>query len=390
MKILIASQSYDPRKGGQAVFVARLAGGLVRAGHQVTVLTPAERFHSHAVMLDGVPVTMMASVPLFPPYTDVRITPFSTAAAGRVLDRLAPDVVHLQDHYPLCRSVLRAARRRGLPMVGTNHYLPETQLPYMPALLRRWPLVERIMWQLALQVLNQMAVSTAPTATNAHLLREQGLRIRTEVISNGVDLQRFHPDPEVDRAAVRQRYGLSPERVTFLYVGRVERDKRVDLLLEAVRRLGRGDVQLVVAGQGHGDQEMQALAGRLRLNGQVHWVGFLPNEALPALLNSIDVFCLPSSGEVQSLATLEAMAVGKPILASDAGALPELVVNDVNGYLFRSGDVAQVTERMAELADHPERWSAMAAASRALAQRHDLARTIAAYEEVYRSVVGEV
>ena len=119
----------------------------------------------------------------------------------------------------------------------------------------------------------------------------------------------------------------------------------------------------------------------------MRFTGFIPNEELHVLLNSVDIFTMPSEAELLSIASLEAMACGRPMLLADAVALPELVTPDVNGYLFKPGDPADAARCMALLADHPERWAEMGKASVERAQEHSLERTIERYETLYQQAV---
>jgi len=98
---------------------------------------------------------------------------------------------------------------------------------------------------------------------------------------------------------------------------------------------------------------------------------------------------MPSEAELLSIATLEAMACGRPVLAAAAMALPELVSDNVNGYLFQPGDPADAARCLALLADHPERWPEMGKASLEKVQQHSLDRGLAQYEELYRSVLTD-
>jgi len=87
------------------------------------------------------------------------------------------------------------------------------------------------------------------------------------LVSCGIDLRRFRVDASVDRLACRERYGLDPRRTIFLFVGRVEKDKRIDVLLHAAARLKRDDIQLVIAGHGGASEYYEALSRSLNLGG---------------------------------------------------------------------------------------------------------------------------
>jgi glycosyltransferase involved in cell wall biosynthesis len=172
-----------------------------------------------------------------------------------------------------------------------------------------------------------------------------------------------------------------------VFVGRIDQDKRLDVLLQAVSLTKRNDFQLAIVGQGNELSYLQALAQKLHLGRQVVFTGYIPDEDLPILHNSADLFVMPSIAELQSIATLEAMASGKPVLAAEARALPELVTNGVNGYLFKPDDPLDAARRLSQLLDERDYWVAMGQASLFRAAQHSLSQTIHRYEEVYTALL---
>ena len=233
------------------------------------------------------------------------------------------------------------------------------------------------------QLYNRLQIVTTPTETAAAILRQQPIRVPVYAVSCGVDLARFAPDATVDRAAMRLRYRLDPGRTVFMFVGRLDQEKRIDVLMRAIRQLKRDDLQLAVAGHGRYMDVLLAMAQQMDLGQRVVFTGYVPAEDLPGLLNSVDVFVMPSEAELQSIATLEAMACGKPVLAANARALPELVKDGVNGYLFAPGNAGDAARRMAQLADERERWPAMSAAGLARVSQHSVGDTVRRYQELY-------
>jgi glycosyltransferase involved in cell wall biosynthesis len=174
-----------------------------------------------------------------------------------------------------------------------------------------------------------------------------------------------------------------------MFVGRVDQEKRIDLLLQAMARLSRKDLQLAILGTGRYDEEIHQLASELGLDVDRHVVftGRVSGEDLPRLLNAADLFAMPSEAELQSIATLEAMACGLPVLAANANALPELVASGVNGFLFKPGDIEDAARSIAQFADQPETWQGMGRASRAKVRRHSMTMTLQRYVELYRNLV---
>ena len=383
MRILISGTTYSPSTNGQAIFTVNLAERLAARGHNVTMLYPSQTQQPYQSVRNGVRLEHVRSVHLSWIHPTVWMPAPSRRDLRRIFDETRPEVLHIQDHYPPGGAVLREARRVGAHVVGTNHFMPENLAPYVPVLRNAPALFHWIAWRWVLNIYNRADVVTAQSKAAAALIRAAGLRPPVYPVSCGIDLKRFHPDPSVDRQACRRRHGLDPQRKIFLFVGRVDGEKRVDVLLRAMKRLQRDDIQLAVAGQGAALPAFQSLAKRLGLGERVRFTGFIPNEELHILLNSVDVFTMPSDAELLSIASLEAMACGKPLLLADAVALPELVTPGVNGYLFKPGDAAGAARCMELLADHPERWAAMGQASFERAQEHSLEKTVARFEELY-------
>jgi glycosyltransferase involved in cell wall biosynthesis len=313
---------------------------------------------------------------------------FSEKAIQKILRAFRPEVVHIQDHYPLSRDVVRVARRDGYRLAGTNHFMPENLAPYVPVISNIKPVYQRIMWGWMLEVYNQLNVVTAQSKASAGLLKSQGLRVPVYPVSCGINLNRFKPIPSVDRAEILSRYGLNPLRKIFLFVGRVDEEKRLEVLLHAMRQLKRDDVQLAIAGNGAAQQELQNLAAELELGERVRFTGFISREDLPLMLNSADIFTMPSEAELLSIATLEAMACGRPVLLANAVALPELVSEGLNGYTFRPGDAVDAARCISLLADHPERWAAMGQVSLEKARVHGIENTLQQYESIYSALMA--
>ena len=383
MRVLFSSQAYYRKDNGQAVFMIRLAEGLARAGHEVMALAPSMRGVAQREVVHGV---IVQTVPALHLGHNLNVTAFSDGWVEETISEFAPDIIHIQDHLFLNRTVLRVARQRGIPIVGTNHFLPAnwSNNLYIPRSVQG--VVHKAMWKDMLQVFNQLEAATTPTETAVAILRKQAIRIPVRAISCGVDQTEFYPQPALDRSVVRRHFNLATDRPVLLYVGRVDREKGLDYLVEAAGLLPDLSFQAAIAGKGMYRDMLIEMVHELGIEDRVAFPGYIDSDDLPLLLNSVDAFVMPSSAELQSIATLEAMSCGKPILAANARALPELVQHGANGYLFNPQDAESLAAVIRLFLSQQADWEAMGQASLLRARPHQIDNTIARYVEWYESV----
>jgi 1,2-diacylglycerol 3-alpha-glucosyltransferase len=306
LRILIAGQIYSDGNG-QGGFTLRLAEGLARQGHQVKMLMPSDQGHSYSVIVNGVQVEKIAAIHMSLVHPAVYVTPWPSTRVKNIFQDFVPDIVHIQDHYFLSQAVAHEAHKRKIPLMGTNHFLPENLLPFLIRSPQLRNLTARVLWKIMLSVFNQVDAATTPSHAAANILRNQDIHFPVQAISNGVDTKRFAFDPKVDRQGIRRKYGLAMDKIIFLYVGRLDGEKRVDILVQAVSELPQTNFELVIAGNGLQAQALRRQAHHLGVEERVIFLGYVSAADLPALYMSTDIFVMPSSAELQSIATLEAM-----------------------------------------------------------------------------------
>jgi glycosyltransferase involved in cell wall biosynthesis len=331
---------------------------------------------------DQVTVDFCRSVP-WPWYDGMRLAWLSRSAARKLMTGFAPDVIHIHSPLTLGSAASSVGRRLGIPVVYTNHYLPQNA---RPARHRRSRAFDAGFYAYLVWFGNNSAHVTAPTSTALGLLRDRGLRIPSTVISNGIDLSTYCPGPASDQ--VRERYGLRADCPIILTVGRLSQEKAVDVLLEAAARLTQ-DAQVAIAGTGPDEGRLRAQAERLGLNAdRVRFLGFVPGPELPAVYRLADVFAIPSVAELQSLTTMEAMATGLPVVAANAYALAELVAGGRNGFLVTPGRPDELAAWLDALLKQPDLRARMAAESLRVISEHELSRSLAQWESLYGTLAA--
>lgn len=384
MRVLIVTTTYPPHLNGQATFSGNLANGLAARGHAVRVVVPQRGWKLEVEEHGNLSVWRVPGLPLSLLRNELIWVWRLSAHIRQVFEEFQPEVVHLQDSSPLCRAALKEARRRGIPVLATHHPGPEIWAPYFSWLARYFrPLVAWIAWRWMLSFLNCVDGVVVPSEAAAQVLHAQKVRPPVEVISCGVDWHGWQALPPVDRVAVRQAWGLPPDQPVFLYVGRLDPEKRLPVLLEAAALVHGSAFQVVLAGEGGQEHQLRRWVNAQRLQERVRFLGRVPREAIAPLLQAADIFVMPGDVESLSLATLEAMACGKPVIAARAMALPELVRHGLSGRLFQPGEAGDLAAQMQWMLEHPEAWAVMGAHGRQVARAHDLNRTLTHYEGLY-------
>jgi 1,2-diacylglycerol 3-alpha-glucosyltransferase len=383
MRILFVSDTYYPHLNGVYYFVCRIAPLLQRNGHTVAVLAPSETTRFTRKLIDDIEVFGVPSLPVVL-YPKVRV-PIRFLLRSRIralLDEFAPDVIHIQDHFLLGRTVVKVNKRTALPIMGTNHFMPEN----LTALIRmfRWKKrLEKLLWSRFSRVYDQLMLVTTPTETAARLIRPL-LKAEVVAVSSGIDLKKFEPRQNIGR--IRAQYGI-PDKPILLFVGRLDPEKKLDEVLDAVAiALRRTDFCLVVVGKGIQRSALEQRAATLQITGNVIFTGFVPEEDLPMIYQLSRCFIIASIAELLSLATLQAMASGLPVIAARAGALEELVHDRENGVLFNVGDIDKMAHGMVEILSNDTLCRQMGAKSLEYSQQHDIHESVRVFESIYEYV----
>ncbi|TMD63696.1 MAG: glycosyltransferase family 4 protein [Chloroflexi bacterium] len=385
MRIMIVTDQYPPTVGGVPTVTHGLANDFAERGHQVWVVAPSQGARDVRRLEQKVRVYRFSSFD-WPTYEGLRIPFIPFIPIRNLLKRSDPHIIHI--HSPVVLGNIAQLLAGGLrkPVIATNHYLPIN----MSRSLTADPLFSKpfsnITYTYLVQFCNRCEYVTAPTATALNLLYEHGLRAPAGVISNGIDLKKFSPGERSDQ--IREKFNLPLDRPLALHVNRLSEEKRVDVLLDAAAKMtGNGYIALV--GTGPAEAELRAQAERLHLSDRVAFLGYVRDADLLALRRSSELFVIPSEADLQSLATMEAMACGLPVIAANSYALPELAHHGENGYVFQPGNSNELASYLDKLlADAPLR-AQMGQKSLEIIARHDRVQVLDQWESLYRRLSDE-
>jgi len=363
-------------------FAADLVGGARNGG-----VISAERFvgalsarHDVTVLATGQVGPGQVALPAFtiPPFGRImREMGFTFAWPDRAtLERVigAADVLHVQFPFLLGVRATAVARRLGTPVVAGSHLQPENM--FLNVGLRS-PRLAEWTWRLFLRTVYQRADAVVcPSEFARQELLRRGLTVPAEVISNGIS-PRFAPGPAERGERHRGRF-------LVLAVGRLAREKRHDVIIEAVRRSRHAArLQLVITGGGPELGRIRALAATLPLPAEVT---FVPEAELLRLLRTADLMLHASELELEGMAVLEALGCGLPALVADAPLSAARQLALAPDLRFAPGDPADLARRLDALLDDPGRRAALRAEALARAAGLTLARSVERLEAVYQRV----
>jgi glycosyltransferase involved in cell wall biosynthesis len=385
MRIMIVTDQYPPMVGGVPKATRDLAVDFANRGHQVWVVAPSYGPHDARRLEQKVRVYRFSSFE-WPTYEGLRIPFIPFVPVRNLIKKSDPDIIHV--HSPVVLGNIAQILAGGLrkPVIATNHYLPIN----MSRSLATDPLLGKsfnnISYSYLVHFYNRCEYVTAPTQTALKMLYKHGLRAPAKAISNGIDLKKYTPgerDPEVLR-----RLHLPEDRPIILHVNRLSEEKRIDVLLNAVPKLkNRAHVALVSTGPA--EAELRALVERLDIGNRVSFLGFVRDGDLLPLRRSSALFTIPSEADLQSMATMEAMACGLPVIAANIHALPELVHHEENGFLFQPGNSEEMAVYIDRLLEGEGLRQRMGEESLKIVQKHDRVQVLDQWEELYRRLAIE-
>jgi glycosyltransferase involved in cell wall biosynthesis len=385
----------------QATYVHDINRHLALRGHQVTVVTPGNATMPAVEQFDGVEVRRFpmelpadltygrvaqsrinlvgkfARIAVMAHYMEAQYR--ATLVAAR---EQGADVIHAHWAIPTGPAAVQAARKLRLPCVITMHggdvYVNPEQGYDFPT---RWYVRPPLRW-----TLRHAAALTAITEDcRQHALRAGAPAESVHLVFNGTDLRRFSPAP--GPKPVHPEYG--PQMV--FACRQLFPRKGIRFLVEATAKLMPRfpDLRLVVAGDGFERPELIQLAESLGIASRVTFLGWVPNSELPPYYRAAAISVIPSLEEGFGIPAAEAMGCETPVVASDAGGLPEVVEDGVTGLIVPRGDSNALAEAMGSLLADPARRAAMGRAGRERSLRlFDWDRTAEQFEQIYTDVMA--
>jgi len=378
MRVAQVSAAYPPAYSGTASACYYISVELTRLGHEVTVLVPENNKLEYGKPKD-------VSLQLLPNVVRVGNASFNPDLFG--IDGF--DIVHV--HHPFLFGsdlVYLASQVNGFPYVLTYHQ--DLLLPGAMHLVDR--LYHRLM---ECRVLSSAARVLATSLDYARHSRLSGLidegRVRVAEVPNGVDPDRFRPSTDQER--LRRDLGLDGTERIIVFVGGLDSAhyfKGVPILIDAMGLLTVKGAKLVIIGDGNLRKTYERYAHESGVADKVLFRGRVPDYALPKYYAASDLLVLPSItlGEAFGIVCLEAMACGKPVIASNLPGVRTIVEHGENGFLVRPGNALDLSAKITTLLEDHRMAKIMGARGRAKIERsYTWGKIVERLVEIYSEVL---
>ncbi|GAA1076010.1 glycosyltransferase family 4 protein [Nocardiopsis metallicus] len=364
LRVAIVTESFLPQVNGVTNSVCRILEHLAAEGHQALVLAPGHGPSSYA----GFPVLRMPALPL-PVYRDFAMGLPARRTMTAAIRAFAPDVLHLASPALFGATAVDVARRWALPTVAAF----QTDLP---GFVGRYGLPgSEALWSLLHRIHSAVDRTLVPSSATMEALSGRGFP-RLDLWRRGVDTVRFSPDHRSEE--LRSRWAPNGEAIVG-YVGRLSRDKRVDLLAQVAKLR---NIRLVVVGDGPDRARLRRLVPDAVFTGQ------RTGADLSRLYAALDVFVHTGADETFCQAVQEALASGVPVVAPAAGGPMDLVNDGHNGLLYAPDSVRELRVAVGRLAHNGEVRARMAAQARSSVAHRTWDSVNSELVEHYRAVIA--
>ena len=368
MRIALFTETFLPKVDGIVTRLRHTVEHLQRNGDQVLVIAPDGGLTEYK----GAQIYGLSAFPL-PLYPELKLA-IPRPTIGWNLQKFKPDIIHVVNPAVLGLSGVYYAKTMGIPLMASYH-------THLPQYLQHYGLgsLEGLLWELLKGVHNQAQLNLCTSTAMVEELRAHGIE-RVDLWQRGVDTEMFQP--HLNSAKMRDRLSQgNPDSPLLLYVGRVSAEKQIDKIKPVLEAIP--GARLAIVGDGPHRQALEEhFAGT-----PTNFVGYLHGLELASAFASADAFVFPSSTETLGLVVLEAMAAGCPVVAANAGGIPDIVTDGVNGYLFEPDDpqgAIKATQRLLAAKDAQE---SIRNNARAEAEKWGWGAATRQLQDYYRQVV---
>ncbi|MFW9778581.1 MAG: glycosyltransferase [Candidatus Heimdallarchaeota archaeon] len=358
MRIGIFSDSWVPNLNGVVISIINEIMNL-RKKHEFVVIVPKLK-QSSRFGIEGIPIYELKSFP-FPPYPGYNIALPDRNLRHAIRDEKL-DFIHCHSPFSLGYAAVLSARLfNDLPLMNTYHtdlvkYSGHLIGGFQAKRFTRW--FERFAWIYVRWFYKYSDVIVTPSKTLQQALSSHGVfpvYSLPNMLSNVFFSTPKKNEVEAFEEHIRDKFSIPATSRIVLYCGRVSYEKKLEVLLNAFKRIEREleDVYLLIIGDGPHLQMYRNLAKTLKLK-QIAFTGFISHTKLPLAYRMGMFMVTPSDTETQGLTVIEAMSQGLPVIGVSGGGVMDYIENGTNGFLVPPGDDEALAKVIVRLLNKPE------------------------------------
>lgn len=375
MKIALISPYDFAHPGGVINHIRALDEEFTRLGHDVRIIAPASRKNVAGLGSRFIQIGKPRPVPASGSISRISLSLHLAPDIKEVLLRERFDVVHLHEPFMpmLCSAVLRFSHGVN---IGTFHAYSGS-----PGYALGWPITPILLKRRNRKLSGRIAVSSPAKEYASKYISGE-----FTVIPNGVDLKRFN-------TGVKPMPGFDDGKLNILFVGRLEKRKGVNYLLDAFRKLKKDypGIRLIIVGPGLNLRKRYEIKVRVQRIKDVVFTGGVPYEELPRYYQAADIFCAPATGkESFGIVLLEAMALGKPIVATSNAGYASVITDGEQGLLVPPRSSKALAQALKRLIDDPALRARLGASGLASVGQYDWPLVARRVMDYYIQVSGEM
>ncbi len=364
MKIVMVSNEFPPSVGGVQTHVKELSRALIKMGHEVLVIAKASGEAPEGSSKLGPIEVIRVDFPGSHFFYDLKLR----ARLKKLIKDRGFDLIHVHGMRPL-----NATRNCGVPVVFTNH---------TSSFLRRAKKGAKTLKKMHSQ-LKHLDCVVAPSDELVQATRITGYSGPVKFISNGVDVDVF----EMQESNIRTTLGIPENAFVAVLARRLVEKNGVLYFAKALAMSELSDLHVILAGDGEDRAGFENILRGTDIEHRVHYLGAVPNSQMPLIYSSGNVSVLPSLMEATSIAGLEAMACGLPVIGTKVGGIPVILDDGVTGFLVDPMSPEAIAERLTYLYNNRSVTERMGqAARRKVEEEFSWDRIASETLDLYRSV----
>lgn len=375
MKIGFFANTYYPNTYGSTVSVEYFRKGLEKLGHQVYIFTPGfsgykdrheNVFRYPSVIWNYKKIKYPLAISYYPP-------------VNKIAQELDLDIIHSHQPFSVGKDGMRQARRNKIPIVFTHHCRYEDYthyIPIIPQLFLRWHVKRR-----ATVFANKCNHVITPTKQIKQMIVSRGVTTKISILPTGID---WHKYQNGKRSKTRNKFGIKEDDICLLWVGRMQVEKNLNFLFEAVKGIikNKQNLKMIFVGSGPEEGMLKKKTQKEGIEDKMFFVGLIKQEEIQDYYSAGDIFLQTSLTETQGMTTTEALASGLAVVAIRATGAVDLIENQQTGLLVEN-DQECFINAINELIKNQKRRFQLGKNARKEARRYDYLEKARELEMIY-------